>query len=92
MQMIKVMLFAAAALTYAAAGTAAEPAKSAKSASASKGQSDRVCFAEKTTGSHLRRRICMTREEQERRRVADQQAVQRMRRSTGAGGVGSKDP
>ena len=86
MRAMKVILVAAAGLVYAAGGAAAEPAKPAP------GKSDQVCFAEKTTGSHLRRRVCMTREEQEQRRLADQQAMERLRRSRGAGGFGKPDP
>jgi len=48
-----------------------------------------VCFAEKTTGSHLRKRICMTPEEREQRRKEDQEAVNKLRRS---GATANRDP
>lgn len=92
MRAMKVILVAAAGLVYAAGGAAAEPAKPTNPAKPAPGKSDQVCFAEKTTGSHLRRRVCMTREEQEQRRLADQQAMERLRRSRGAGGFGKPDP
>jgi hypothetical protein len=87
MRTIKVILIAAG-LAYAAASGAAESGKAAGPAAS---KDDRVCFAEKTTGSHLRRRICMTREEQERRRTEDKQALERMRHSSNRG-LANKDP
>ena len=47
-----------------------------------------VCFAEKKTGSHLRKRICVTPEEMEQRRKADQEAMRNLRQSS----RGSGDP
>lgn len=41
-----------------------------------------VCFAEKTTGSNLRKRICMTESEREKRRKEDKAALAETRRST----------
>lgn len=73
-------LFAVAVLLLASAGNAADapPADAAKPASR-----DRLeCFAEKTTGSNLRKRICVTAEERERRRKEDQAALAESRRST----------
>lgn len=69
--------------------TAASAAAESGAASAPKpGKDERlVCFAQKTTGSHLRKRICMTPEEQERRRKADQEAMNNTRRATSGAGT-----
>lgn len=72
-------------LAFTAASAAAEPGE----ASAPKPGKDEqmVCFAEKKTGSNLRKRICMTETEREARREADQTKMSELRRSSGAGGV-----
>jgi hypothetical protein len=38
-----------------------------------------VCTKERSTGSHLPKRICMTQAQHEERRKRDQEAMQRMR-------------
>ena len=38
-----------------------------------------VCTKERTTGSNIRRRNCMTQAQQEERRKRDQEAMQRMK-------------
>ena len=77
-------LLVAAGLAYAGPSAAADSGTAPAPTAA---RDDRVCFAEKTTGSHLRRRICMTREEQEQRRKEDQEAVRQLRRSSSAAGA-----
>lgn len=49
--------------------------------------SQQVCFSEKVTGSHLRKRICMTKEEREQRRQQDQEAMNKMQSSKAGGGA-----
>jgi len=38
-----------------------------------------VCASERSTGSHIRRRTCMTEAQQEERRKRDQEALERMK-------------
>lgn len=65
-----------------AAGAAETPKKSPAS--------DRhVCANESATGSHIRKRVCVTREE-ERRRKEDQEAVRKLRSSSR--GAANRDP
>lgn len=50
-----------------------------------------VCFTEPATGSHIRKRTCMTQAERERRRQADQEAMKKFgNRKTGKS-AGSTD-
>ena len=82
-------LLVATGMAYAAVSAAADPG----AAAGPKAKDPRlVCFAEKTTGSHLRKRICVTPEELERRRQADQEAIRKLRQSSGARGQATKDP
>lgn len=72
-------------LAFTAAASAAE---TGEAPSPKPGTDERlVCFAQKTTGSHLRKRICMTPEEQEQRRKADQEAMNNTRRATSGAGT-----
>jgi len=51
----------------------------------------RVCVTERTTGSHLGRRVCMTESEREERRLADKAAMERLRPvRTPSAGSGTK--
>jgi hypothetical protein len=78
-------LAVAAALAFATNNVAAESAVSAVSeadAKVERKEARLVCFAEKTTGSNLRKRICMTEAEREKRRKADKAALAETRRST----------
>lgn len=84
----------AALVSMTLAFTAASSAAETGAASAPKPAKDErlVCFAEKTTGSHLRKRICMTETEREARRKADQDAMRNVRRSTaGASAARGRD-
>jgi hypothetical protein len=38
-----------------------------------------VCVKERTTGSHLPKRVCMTQEQQQERRKQDKEAMERLR-------------
>lgn len=80
---ISVIAGAVLALGVASVAQAAEP--KAKEEKVSSG-SNVVCFAEKVTGSHLKKRICMTEAERERMRKEDQEAMGRMRSSSAGGG------
>lgn len=78
------MSFVRACVALVALGVAtAAPAGDSAEADAKAERKDRlVCFAEKTTGSNLRKRICMTEAEREQRRKADKAALAETRRST----------
>lgn len=56
--------------------------------------SERVCFAEKTTGSHIRKRVCMTKAEREKRMRENQEAMKRLAsgKQQGASGRDSATP
>jgi len=82
------LALAVAGLSFAAVSAAADTSGVAASSEAKK-ENRLVCFAEKTTGSQLRKRICMTREEQEQRRKEDQDAMNKLRRS---GATANRDP
>lgn len=80
-----------AGMAYAGVSAAATEPGAAAGPNAQK--SERlVCFAEKTTGSHLRKRICLTPEEMEQRRKADQEAMRNLRQSSGARSKANTDP
>lgn len=64
-------LLALAAAHAEAAGTPAKPAESDKPRL--------VCFSDAPTGSHLRKRTCMTQADYEERRKRDKEAMERMK-------------
>lgn len=75
-------VLAATALMVCAGMTQAEaPASSEKTATGDKVPAKLVCFLEPTTGSHLKKRVCMTEEERARQREAAQTAAERINRS-----------
>jgi hypothetical protein len=43
-----------------------------------------VCFVQPTTGSHIKKRVCMTAKEYEARRKADQEAMTKLSRGPSA--------
>jgi len=51
---------------------------------------DLICTYEKTTGSHLKKRVCATRSDREQRARADQDAMGNIKRG-GGGSAGSRD-
>lgn len=61
------------ALAAAQAGAADTPAKAEKS------KPRLVCFSDAPTGSHIRKRTCVTEEEYEARRKRDQEAMKQMK-------------
>lgn len=63
------------ALVAAQAGAADK----AKPAGADDEKPRLVCFSERATGSHLRKRICMTEEQMAERRKRDQETMARMK-------------
>jgi hypothetical protein len=73
------------AFVWAAGASAADGQPAQKGSSAVK-----TCHAEKVTGSNLRRRICMTDEEREARRKADQETLETFKR--GSANSGAADP
>jgi len=75
-----------AAMLPASAEPPAAPAPEAKSSGRL------VCFTEPVTGSHMRKRICMTEEERERRRAEDQEALRKFKNSSGGRGNANVDP
>ena len=80
-------LLAAAAL-MAALPVAAEQAPAAPAA---KSSGRMVCFTEPVTGSNMRKRICMTEEERDRRRTEDQEALRKFKGASGGRGSAGKD-
>jgi hypothetical protein len=90
-----VSLILLAALVLAAAEPGAATATEAPAAVApvtvkakpDKKKSDRVCWDEKPTGSHMPAHICVSREEYEIRQRADQEAVASGRRVPPRGGL-----
>lgn len=60
---------------------------SAIAAEAKSGESRMVCFSERQTGSNLRKKICMTEAERERRRKEDQEALANLKNGSSARGV-----
>jgi len=70
--------------------TLAAQAEQAKAKAEKSGSGDDiVCFAEARTGSHLKKRICMTQAERERRMKEDQEAMAKLRGSSAGGGARS---
>lgn len=66
-----------AALLVLAAAHVGAAEKPAKTAAPSKPRL--VCLSDAPTGSHLRKRTCMTHEDYEARRKRDQEAMERMK-------------
>ena len=58
---------------------AAAPVQSETKPPAEKPKPKLVCFSERPTGSHIRKRTCMTEAAHEERRRADQDAARRMK-------------
>jgi len=69
------------ALLALAAGAAQAEAAS-KAAPATQAKPKLVCFSEPNTGSHIRKRTCITEEEAAARRKRDQEAMANMRQKT----------
>jgi len=82
-------LLAATLLAAAVPAHAAEPASAAPQ---SKSSGRLVCFTEPVTGSHMRKRICMTEEERDRRRAEDQEALRKFKNSTSSRSKANVDP
>jgi hypothetical protein len=57
------------------AAHAAEPRKDAAQQPASAAKSERVCTYETVTGSHLKKRVCMTEQEREQQRRASRDSA-----------------
>jgi hypothetical protein len=55
------------------------PAYAAEDAPKATDKTKLVCTKERTTGSHLPKRVCMTQAQHEERRKQDQEAMQRLR-------------
>lgn len=62
-------------------------AMAAEAKSATGSESRMVCFSERQTGSNLRKKICMTEAERERRRKEDQEALANLKNGSSARGV-----
>ena len=73
-----------AAILLVCAGLAQASATDKKAAADGKAPSKLVCFMEATTGSHLKKRVCMTEEERARKKEASQTAAERLNRSAPA--------
>lgn len=83
-----VVLAAAEPAAADTAPAAAAPAPVSAVTVKPKPKSDRVCWDEKPTGSHMPTRVCVSREEFEQRQRADQQAVASGRRVGAKGSFG----
>ena len=83
-------LLAAATLAAALPAGANEQPAAAPAAKPSSGRL--VCFTEPVTGSHMRKRVCMTEEERDRRRTEDQEALRKFKGGSGARGSAGADP
>ncbi|HUS25048.1 MAG TPA: hypothetical protein VM369_08870 [Candidatus Binatia bacterium] len=80
---------ALAALMGTACAVQAETAKPANSGAR---PDDVVCTYEKTTGSHLGRRVCATRAAREQRAKENQEAMTALRRGNNGGSGGGSSP
>lgn len=78
---MKAKWIVAACLSFAPAICAADAARAQPIAKDEGSQV--VCHREQVTGSHLPKKVCMTKAERERRRKADQQAMQRIQSRPG---------
>ena len=83
-------LLAAATLAAALPAGAEQPAAAPEANKPSSGRL--VCFTEPVTGSHMRKRICMTEEERDRRRAEDQEALRKFKNSSSGRGNANVDP
>jgi hypothetical protein len=64
----------------------------ASKAPAAKSSGRLVCFTEPVTGSHMRKRVCMTEEERAQRRAEDQEAARRFKNSSSSRSKANVDP
>jgi len=79
----------AAGAVLALGMTMAAQAEQAKAKPEKSGSGDDiVCFAEARTGSHLKKRICMTQAERERRMKEDQEAMAKFKGSGASSAAG----
>lgn len=85
---MKILKISAMVLALGGAGTAlaAEPV-------AEQGDGSRVvCFSEPKTGSHMRKRVCMTEAERDKRRAEDKEAMNSIKRGSSARGNANVEP
>lgn len=83
------MLLAATALAAALPARAEQPTPAEPEV---KPNGRIVCFTEPITGSHMRKRVCMTEEERERRRAEDQEALRKFKGGSGSRSSANVDP
>jgi hypothetical protein len=76
--MIKIRHWLLPLLTLAAAQAWAGPPAAPKDAAGSE-NARTTCFVEATTGSHIKKRVCMTEAEYAARKKADQEAMMKMK-------------
>lgn len=88
---MKILWLPSFLILAAVSAQAAETKPTAKRDASDDAKSQLVCVTEPVVGSHIKKRICMTQEEREQRRKADQEAMIKAKSTKGGAYGKSKD-